>query len=171
MRIRAATAADAPALARVHVDSWRTTYKGIMPDDLLANLSYGRREAFWREVILKEYAPERIFVAEDNGVVVGFASCGPERTSNPDYKGELYAIYLFQQYQGRGVGRELCRAVAHYLLEQGHTGMLVWVLEQNPSRRFYEALGGQEVERKTISMGGVDLLEVAYGWRDIHALL
>lgn len=171
MRIRAATTDDAPAIARVHVDSWRTTYKGIVPDDHLANLSYERREAYWCEVIAKGNTPERVFVAEDNGLVIGFANCGLERTSNPDYTGELYAIYLFQQHQGQGTGRALTRAVANCLLEQAHTGMLVWVLEQNPSRRFYEALGGQEVERKPITIGSVDLIEVAYGWRDLHALL
>jgi GNAT superfamily N-acetyltransferase len=165
-----ATVEDVPAIARVHVDSWRSTYKGIMPDDLLANLSYERREAMWRDILSKEDAPEGVFVAQDNGTVIGFSSCGPERTQNAEYTGELYAIYLIQQYQGRGVGRELTRAAAQRLSEQGHQGMLVWVLEQNPSRRFYEALGGQFVERKTIEIGGVDLIEVAYGWRDLHTL-
>jgi GNAT superfamily N-acetyltransferase len=171
MDIRAAAIADAPAIARVHVDSWRTTYKGIVPNDHLANLSYEERESMWRGVIENEAAPQRVFIAEDNGGVIGFAACGPERTHNPTYTGELYAIYLFQQHQRRGIGRELTRAVADYLLEQGHSGMLVWVLEQNPSRRFYEALGGEEVERKTIPIGGVNLSEVAYGWRDIYRLL
>jgi GNAT superfamily N-acetyltransferase len=142
-----------------------------MPDDTLANLSHEQREVFWREEIAKENAPGRVIVAEDNGVVVGFASCGPERTQNPIYTGELYAIYLFQQHQGRGMGRNLTRAAANCLLEQGHIGILVWVLEQNPAHKFYEALGGQEVERKTIPIGGVNLIAVAYGWRDIRALL
>ena len=171
MHIRAALVEDAPAIARVHVDSWRTTYKGILPDDFLANLSYERREAYWRETILKENTPERLFIAEYDGLIVGFANCGPERTNNPDYTGELYAIYLFQQNQGQGIGRALARAVANNLREQGHQSMLVWVLEQNPSRKFYEALGGQEIERKPISIGNVELIEVAYGWRNLEVLL
>ena len=47
MKIRPATAGDAAALARVHVDSWRTTYRGIVPDEALAHLSYERREQLW----------------------------------------------------------------------------------------------------------------------------
>ena len=171
MRIRAALADDAPAIAHVHVDNWRTTYKGIIPDDTLANLSYERREAFWHEAIINDDAPQRVFVAEEDEQIVGFASCGPERTNNPDYTGELYAIYLFHQHQCQGIGRALTHAVAKRLREQGHAGMLVWVLEHNPSRKFYEALGGQEIERKPISIGSVDLIEVAYGWRNLEMLL
>ena len=171
MHIRAALPDDAPAIARVHVDSWRTTYKDIISQNTLARLSIERREAYWRGEIEKENAPERVFVAEDDGDIVGFASCGPERTNNPDYTGELYAIYLYQQNQGRGTGRALTHAVADCLREQGHTGMLVWVLEHNPSRKFYEVLGGKEVECKPIEIDGSEYIEVAYGWRNLEALL
>ena len=43
--IRPATLEDAPAIARVHVDTWRTTYAGIVPDEHLAKLSYERSQA------------------------------------------------------------------------------------------------------------------------------
>ena len=145
--------------------------RAALADDTLANLSYERREAFWHEAIINDDAPQRVFVAEEDELIVGFASCGPERTNNPDYTGELYAIYLFQQNQGKGIGRALTHAVANRLWELGHAGMLVWVLEHNPSRKFYEALGWQEVECKPISIGSVDLIEVAYGWRSLEALL
>ena len=45
--------------------------------------------------------------------------------------------------------------------------MLLWVLAENPSRGFYEALGGAEVRQQTITIGGRELVEIAYGWRDI----
>lgn len=38
--IREAQIADAPAIARVGVDTWRSTYCGIMADDYLDDLSY-----------------------------------------------------------------------------------------------------------------------------------
>ena len=53
MPIRDATPADIPAIARIHVDSWRTTYRGLMPDDLLAGLSYERRERQWAQAITR----------------------------------------------------------------------------------------------------------------------
>jgi hypothetical protein len=48
---------------------------------------------------------------------------------------------------------------------------LLWVLAENPSRKFYERLGGQLVYEKTVTIGGVPLIEVAYGWRDAHTII
>lgn len=92
--IREAVAPDAAAIARVHVDCWRTTYAGIVPHDYLANLSYGRREQMWRDVLSAQQPATFVYVAEAaDGQVVGFASGGPERSGHAVYTGELYAIY------------------------------------------------------------------------------
>jgi GNAT superfamily N-acetyltransferase len=169
--IREANAADAPAIARIHVESWRTTYRGIVPDDVLENLSMERRERFWAEILRAPDGSGFAYVVEDDtGAVVGFAAGGPERENDPRYTGELYAIYLLAGQQGKGVGRRLARAVAERLAAMGHGGMLVWVLAANPACRFYAALGGMPVWEKTITMGGASLTEVAYGWADTHAI-
>lgn len=171
MNIRQAVVADAAAIARVHVESWRTTYHGIVPDDYLANLSYERRATYWASELNKPDNPHVIFVAEDDqGEVVGFASGGPEREADPVYTGELYAIYLLADRQQAGVGRRLVQAVASHLVEAGFTTMLVWVLAANPSRGFYERLGGRYVRSKFVTMAGVELEEVAYGWTDLTPL-
>ena len=87
------------------------------------------------------------------------------------YRGELYAVYLLEAHQRRGVGRRLACAVAHGLLSAGFESMLLWVLEENRrARRFYESLGGEQVGRKNIEIGGAALVEVSYGWRDITGL-
>lgn len=51
MLIRPARMADADAIARVHVDSWRTTYPGIVPDDYLATMSYEQRSGVWQRIL------------------------------------------------------------------------------------------------------------------------
>ena len=114
-----------------------------------------------------------IFVAEtEGGNVVGFADGGPEPEGDRIYWGELYAIYLLQEHQNRGLGRHLVSAVAQRLLDDGFSSMLVWVLEDNRRAcRFYESLGGEWVGRKTVAIGGADLEEVSYGWRDIADLV
>lgn len=56
------------------------------------------------------------------------------------------------------------------LAADGLKSMLVWVLADNQSRRFYEALGGRFVTQQTITIGGQELTEVAYGWNDVGAL-
>jgi len=170
MLIRRATAEDAEAIARVHVESWRAAYAGIVPDEFLAALSVERRAAQWRETV----APERqsyLVVAEDEGAVIGFAVAGPGRESDATYTGELYAIYLQPERQGQGVGRALVREIARELQRRGLGSMLVWVLAENPARKFYEALGGQYVREKEIEIGGKALIEVAYGWKSLAPLI
>lgn len=169
--IRTANPTDAAPIARVHVDSWRTTYQGIVPADYLANLSYRDRQSMWSEALTADQ-PTTTFVAEtDAGDVVGFASAGPERESNPTYRAELYAIYLLQQHQNRGLGHRLVSAATHSLQQHGYRSMLLWVLEDNrPARRFYESLGGELVSRKAVTIGGANLQEISYGWKDITHL-
>ncbi len=172
MRIREARLADAGAIARVHIDTWRTAYAGIIPASFLAGMSYQAREERWIDILAVQRPAMSNFVAEvDRGTVAGFAGGGPERDGTPTYQGELYAAYLLPQYQRRGLGRSLVTAVAQHLLQHDFISMLVWVLADNhPAHRFYESLGGVEVSQKTITIGDVTLPEVSYGWRDISDL-
>ena len=169
--MREARCADAAGVARVHVESWRTTYRGIVPDDFLAGLSVEQRERHWARVLCGAGGGEFVYAAEEGGRVVGFASGGRERSGDPVYKGELYAIYLCDTHQRRGLGRRLTLAVVDRLARTGIRSMLVWVLADNPSYRFYKALGGQRVYVKPIEMGGVTPDEVAYGWTDVTRLM
>jgi GNAT superfamily N-acetyltransferase len=171
--IRPAVLDDAAAIARVHVDSWRTTYAGLLPAAVLSGLSYERREQGWREALADDErrAHNNVYVADDGaGPLIGFASGGPERDGDPLYPGELYAIYLLAAEQGKGIGRQLVREVTRALLARRLNSMLVWVLESNPSRTFYEKLGGQYVKERAITIGSTTPTEVAYGWLDIRSL-
>ena len=177
--VREAHPTDAAGIARVHVDTWRATYRGIVPDDHLDSLTYEARERFWARTLERlaahraagEAHPGGLFVAEAPGRgVVGFAACGREATGDPQYPGELYAIYVLDAWQGQGLGRRLARAVADRLAAAGLHAMLVWVLADNPMRRFYEALGGRLLREKQVEIGGVALDEIAYGWPDTAAL-
>jgi GNAT superfamily N-acetyltransferase len=172
VQIRAAELTDVAAIAKVHVDSWRTTYTGIVPDDFLANSFYERRERLWRNT-LSEYASTNfVYVAEDDGGnIIGFVSGGKERNGDTVYTGELYTIYLLDQYQRQGVGRQLTVRLVKRLIQEGMTSLLVWVLAVNPSRKFYEVLGGQQVYQKSITSGDVQLIEVGYGWRNAHIII
>jgi ribosomal protein S18 acetylase RimI-like enzyme len=170
--IRAARIEDATGIAKVHVDSWRTTYKGIVPDDYLANLSYQRRITIWNDILRDTEKKYIVYVAEnETHEIVGFVSGGPDREENPPYVAELYAIYISQEYQGQGIGRRLVRVFAEQLWRAGMKSMLLWVFAQNAARRFYEALGGRCVKTAQYQAGSVTIEEVAYGWEDISILL
>jgi L-amino acid N-acyltransferase YncA len=172
MVIREARIEDVPAVAKVHVDSWRTTYRGIVPDAYLDALAYENREQLWNGFFADPNRQGVLYVAENSErQIVGFASGGPSREKNPVYTGELYAIYLFKAAQGGGIGRQLIGVVASSLLQGGYQSILAWVLADNPSCKFYEAVGGKLTQEKLIEIGGANLREVAYGWPDIRQLI
>src|SRR5947208_11025988 len=90
----------------------------------------------------------RYVAEEETGGIVGIASGGRERSGDPVYLGELYGIYLLQGHQRQGIGRCLTQAIVERLAQLRIHSMLVWVLAANPSRGFYEALGGHVVRAK-----------------------
>ena len=169
-RVRAAVVSDAHAIARVHVESWKTTYAGIFPEALLNDLSIEKREQFWAEELGKPRGGSVTFVALDySGEIVGFVSGGPERTGELGCDGELYAIYLLERAQRRSLGTLLAKRLARELISRGSESMAVWVLAENPFRNFYEALGGKLIREQTIERWGQEFIEVAYGWNDLAA--
>ena len=104
------------------------------------------------------------------GSIGGFTAVGPERDQLEGYSAEIYAIYLLQEFQGQGFGQALFSVAAKTLLNLGHQTMGLWVLEANPSRGFYEHLGGAVVGRKMIEIGDMEYAEIAYGWEDLTEL-
>ncbi|MFC7364623.1 GNAT family N-acetyltransferase [Bhargavaea changchunensis] len=167
MIVRRAQPGDERAMAEVHVRSWRTTYRGIVSEEYLDSLEIEERENRWRSGISHTEA----FVAEDLEGIVGFANGGQERSGNyPGYDGELYAIYLLKECQGQGAGHELVRQVAIALNKAGFHSLLVRVLRNNPSRYFYEALGGVRLGAESIEIGGEFHEEWVYGWPELNVL-
>lgn len=170
MIIRQATISDANILAKIRVDCWRTTYRGIINDDFLDSLSYSQKEKSWISTLNNaKNDGKSIFVAEDkeNGVV-GFTIFGSERTGDSIYKGELYAIYILKEHQNKGIGKLLFKTVLENLKEMNYTSMLIWALEQNiDACRFYEVMGGKQVNETYITIGADTFKEVSYGWDSI----
>ena len=168
MKVREARQADVEAIAEVHVASWRTTYRGIVPDAYLDGLSVDRRAEMWRGEVVSRPQTGGVFVAvTDAGQVIGFSSCGPSREEDRDYDGELFAIYLLQPYQGRGLGGRLMQVAVRRLVDRGFRSMMLWALAANPASGFYAALGGKELRTKIVEIGGAPLKEIAFGWSDL----
>lgn len=167
--LRAATPADAKAVARIHVESWRTTYPGMIPDRYLAGMRVDDYAERWRRTLVDPAHRSLVFIAEEAGLPVGFASGGRDRDAERREVGELYAIYLLRSAQGRGHGRRLLLAVAEALAERGLTTMVVWVLRDNArARAFYERMGGvYQRERLLDFAAGFSVMEVSYRWADV----
>lgn len=154
MRIREARLEDALAIARVHIDAWRETYQGIIPDSYLAQLSYEKRTKQWEQTLVDQ----RVYVVELEDEVVGFAQGGPNRRDARE--GELYAIYVLRASQGQGLGKALFQRIIEDLAE--YEAMQVSVLRDNPACQFYERFGGRLLEESMIERGGVELVQRVY---------
>jgi ribosomal protein S18 acetylase RimI-like enzyme len=177
--LRPASPTDAPAIARVHVAAWGTTYRGYIPDDVIDSRTYARRLSYWTPLLTALHNPsdlptpptatvdqrQFVAVAEVAGEVVGFVQGGPNRNPSLSYDGELYTIYLLADYQRQGIGRALFDWARLQLRHVGMQHMVLWVFRDNPSaRRFYEALGGQVVAEQAFAFGDIELYETAYLW-------
>jgi ribosomal protein S18 acetylase RimI-like enzyme len=165
--IRTATQEDAPSIARVQIETWRTNYRGIVADAYLAGLDVEQRTIRWREHLESH---DRVLVAEQGCEVVGFISGGAIRESLDGYDAELYAIYLLLKTQRRGIGTTLLIELARRLVDDGFERMAAWVLQANAAVRFYERSGAVCVAAKEREIGGASLPLAAYGWPDLKRI-
>lgn len=174
--VRPAQPADAEDVVRVQVRGWQTAYAGIMPGGVLAALDQQRSQRITRtRERLTGTGPFSTIVATEQHRVVGFAVYGPYREEQaPDSSldhtvGEVLAIYVDPECQGRGAGRALLDAAVAELRLRGAGEVRLWVLEDNaPARRFYQRYGfapdgARHLFRVTEPDGDpVDLPEVRY---------
>ena len=113
--------------------------------------------------------PLEILLAEDNKQqIIGFIDGGQNREETDKYDAELYSFYLLEEVQKQGIGREMLKGFTEELRNTGFSNMIVWVLKDNPSRTFYEKMGGIYLSTKCLEELSVE--EVSYGWNDIKLL-
>jgi len=184
--VRRARAADAVAIGAVHVAAWRSAYPGILPDTYLASLSVARYAAYYDAVIR---SPTAVFVADatradapsgspraaERPRVVGFATAARSRSGaefgHRPGEGEIETLYVLDDWRERGIGRRLMHAAAARLAEAGCRSVFLWVLRDNPSRWFYQHLGGKPLAEATIQFAGRDVMQTAFVWDPIERLL
>jgi GNAT superfamily N-acetyltransferase len=174
--IRRAVVTDAPGIAGVEIASWRSTYRGVVPDHSLRGMSFTEHLSCWTRTLSRDVHATFVAVRESSAAdadeqdICGFAMGGPDRTRSATYRGELHVLYLLEEVQRRGIGRRLVAAVATELARRGVPSMRVWALEKNHFCRFYAALGGVPAGRRMTAIGGRTLDVIAYGWPDTMAL-
>jgi GNAT superfamily N-acetyltransferase len=163
---RIASISDAATIARIHVDTWRSAYEDILPVELLERLSHDRSTQWWTSVLSTPAPRSCLRILNAGTTPVGFAFGGENRARDLPFEGELQAIYVLEEHQGKGGGRLLFDAVRKTLREAGLRSMLLWVLKNSPSRTFYERLGGIVAGQKPDAVGDTAVMLVAYAWRD-----
>ena len=163
--------ADAEALARVHVTSWRETYRGLLPDAYLARMSEEAHARRFAKALIHPGPDDVILAAADRRGILGYVQGGPSRRKLAG-EAEVSTLYVLKAAQGRGLGAQLLTQAARSLAVRGALSLMISVLRDNlAARGFYEHLGGEaEAARLEPGPGGALLHEVAYRWRDIRQL-
>jgi ribosomal protein S18 acetylase RimI-like enzyme len=165
--VRDARPPDAGAIARIQVARWRTGYAGLVPGDVLAELTSGEAEGRWGEHWAGSLASppssrHRVLVAVGAGdggprLVAGFASFGPATDPDrwPATDAELYELCVAQDQAGRGHGSRLLNAAAATMATDGFGTVSAWVLEGDAAaRRFLESAGwAADGARRELDMG------------------
>lgn len=129
------------------------------------------RVQFWSSRLTSPKNGLFVFVAENEaGQLVGFASFGNERTQQYKIDSELMAIYILKKFKRGKIGTKLLFEGLKEMIHQGKNSLLVWVLANNPSRRFYESFSPVRIGEKEIKIGNQVCVEIAYAWKDLTSL-
>jgi GNAT superfamily N-acetyltransferase len=167
--LRNAKPSDARAIARIHVETWRTTYPGMLPDRALIDMNIDGKARSWRSMLEHPESAGTVLVAEEKGEggTIGFASASRNRHDILPFLGEVQTLYVLPDWQNQGIGRVLLEGCFAALRGRGFDSAVVWVLADNPARFFYERMGGKRAGERDESLWGATLHEIAYGWSAI----
>ena len=153
--VRPARAGDADDLARVQVASWRSCFAGIVPAELLAELTGEEASAVWRDrwreaVTSPPTSRHRVLAAVSDSPdlaareVVGLVSAGPATDADrwPGTDAEIYEFRVSPERTGQGHGSRLLHAAADTLVSDGFRTVSTWVIEADSGlRQFFESAG------------------------------
>jgi GNAT superfamily N-acetyltransferase len=141
MIVRDAVPQDAAAIADVHVRSWQSAYRRLLPQEFLDQLRAEDRAAGY-EIGSREPRAATTLIATIGEAVAGFATIGPSRDADAASAGELRALYVDPDRWRGGVGKTLLVEARKRLSDAGYREALLWVLDGNAiADRFYRADG------------------------------
>lgn len=162
--IRPARLADAEGIARAHTASWQTSYRGILPDAVLARIDVDQRAASWRRTLQDRSVLTLVAYDTTHHDIVGLCDAGRTRASSA-YAAEVYRIYVEHHAKRHGLGREMFAQVTDWLRTQELRSLIIWVLDNNHHAcRFYEAMGGRALSRVQSTVSGFPVVELSYVW-------
>ena len=168
--IRPARPGDEAELANAHLHSWREAYKGLLPQSYLDDLplTFKNRKNAWLQKINE---PEKFIlqVAESKYGIVGFACLQSARDEDRKEYAEVSAIYLLEKFKGKGIGFKLLASGLKQIQQRGFNKAYCWVLEGNPTVKFYEKSGARfDGTAKDDEIGGMKCRDLRYVWEDIN---
>lgn len=171
VRIREALPKDCQGIARVQVDGYRTAYVGLFPEPYLEHFTYEEQARDWQTWLTTNTDDVLLVAASMEDQVIGYVLARARPDIYPGYDAEVLALHVKLAYQGKGVGKALLVAAIEKLDGRGCESVMLWTLEGNPVRQWYERLEGKVLGEKSYQIDDWDIVEIAYGWETISTLL
>jgi GNAT superfamily N-acetyltransferase len=172
IQLRPAKLLDYSSIALLHATSWRKTYRGILSDKFLKDDVETQRLEIWHNRLSSPATNQEVIIAVQDNIIVGFFCIYLDDDST--FGTLLDNLHVAADYQKSGVGKLLMKSCAKLILEKGSNAtMYLWVFEINQNaRRFYERLGGNNVETvKKQNEDGTEAKVCRYAWEDVTSLI
>ena len=134
--IRKATPEDAYDWAECSIHCWQSAYRDIYPSEIMGNLPLEKEQRI--EKYKKRLAtPGEVeyYTVLHSRKMIGFLVTS-------EIHSEIYAIYLLEEFWGKGYGKEVMAFAVNKLTRVNPKEITLWVFEKNTrARRFYEKYG------------------------------
>ena len=172
MNYREATINDVQEIARLHAESWRNSYRGMLSDEFLDKEVVENRFAVWKSRLDGLNERQFVLVAEENDRIDGFVCLFLHEDDK--WGALLDNLHVRLEKQGRGLGKELMYRTGCWIQQNDpQSALYLWVFASNtPARRFYERLGGQVAgEKMGRKFGDKPVRTMRYVWYDVGVLL
>lgn len=171
--MRRARSDDATAIANLHAESWRRTYRSILRDEFLDALVFEDREMLWKNRLSSPEDPEHqlVLLIEQESQLVAFICVMLD--TDPEWGALVDNLHVSADWSGQRLGSKLMTSAAAWVIaHRPHTKLHLWVYAANvAARRFYERLGGEVVDRHAeLAPDGTRIDAVRYGWRSLAGL-
>ncbi len=138
--VRKARLEDAKDIVYINTLGWLNTYRGIFPDDFLDKLDpYSLDNIKKCQNKIDEY-----LIYEIDNSIVGILRYGKNKKNYPDEYGEIYVLYIKEEYKRKGIGKELVK-YAFDILKENYKYILISTLKENPANEFYKKIGGKHI--------------------------
>ena len=148
IQLRAATPTDAPAIARLHLASWRRAYRDLAPRAVFEAMDEALRLKRWTATLASPLAQQAVVVADQGGRLAGMGMASAPSQPGFGARGEIASLYIDPSFQRLGLGRRLLSALAGQVAAWGYGGAALGVVAGNaPAIAFYETLGGRMAGR------------------------
>lgn len=165
VEIKEITIEDIPDYVKVNTRAWQETYKGLIEDRILEEVSNNIEKSIKRQIDKFEEDKKnglKKYILKVNNEPVGMMSVGKSRNKKFEGKGELEALYLLDKVKKKGYGKMLFNKAVEVLLTKGFKDMIIGCLVNNPSNEFYKHMGGKLIDVVTNKIIGYDMQENIY---------